>query len=900
MLPRRNGIVAPRWNSQTESMGPSLHLIGAAAANCNQAVPPPRAKIFLSIIGTLLLLLHTGCSSLGLPAIDPTGQQLFLPQPNSTTLTSPESCSLFPSPAFETPSTPPPCVQGFGPGCGGPSTSSCYDPHCNAFKDQGERGQIMMTPLRVVAPVGGEVVLLAGICGEDGYLVTREPMEWMLSPDSVGQFIEVGDEAKGKLISYDLDSLHGTNKVEKLAVDFARGKTSATEAMITRGTPSKSDDLIVRRGQTWISLTSPTPGTSYITALAPDSKVWDRRRVTAKVHWVQGQWQFPSPQNRADRESGVLTTLVTISEGVPAPNWKVVYRSLQPQVALFPNGTDTLEVRTNADGNATAELVQNNGAIGTALVSIEVVTPADSQMNTPEMVLGRGQTSVSWVAPRLSLFADGPPEAGIGQTLLYNFRIVNSGQLPATAAQARLTVPSGMRFIDASLQPANFTPSGASWDIGVLQPGQEVLISARCQAESESAYRVQFETRAEPNLYQVQSVSTNVFRPALDVTIRPTENRQEVEVGQTILMEIDVRNISNRPLTDVRVLVEAEPGLVEVNRRENSVLQTIPVLAGGEVKPIGINFLVQQPGPLRAKVSVSAPQNAFASAETSINGTAKPASGEQLQGGVYRNVESTVVQGEDIVFSLQATNNGPPLTGIRVYCDPDMTLQPKSIGGDGYDQQATTATQRMTWMLDRWETGQQRTFAGRFVAGQGGRTSRVRFTVTSLEGLSMTYDGAVDVTQSAIDATPPVTNPNNPTPNNPTPGSVLPPAEGSLGLQLIESGDPVKVNAESSYRLIIKNNTNQEDNAIDIQLSLPAGVDFVSIGSNLQQLRITNRTAEGIIRLEPINSLRGGETLTLSLRVIPRQPMTMQLKAFTRSVREPNGVETAVETTVIP
>jgi hypothetical protein len=126
------------------------------------------------------------------------------------------------------------------------------------------------------------------------------------------------------------------------------------------------------------------------------------------------------------------------------------------------------------------------------------------------------------------------------------------------------------------------------------------------------------------------------------------------------------------------------------------------------------------------------------------------------------------------------------------------------------------------------------------------------------------------------------------------------PAEGSLTLQLIESGDPVKVNAESSYRLILKNNTTQEDNAIDIQLSLPAGVDFVSIGSNLQQLRITNRTADGIIRLETINSLRGAETLTLSLRVLPRQPMTMQIKAFTRSLRQPNGVETSVETTVIP
>jgi uncharacterized repeat protein (TIGR01451 family) len=855
-----------------------------------------RCQAWWPLLVAFCAIIHSGCASFNIPAIDPTGQQLFLSQPNSTTLAAPENCTLFPSPAFQTPPTPPPCVQGFGPGCGGPSTSSCYDPHCNKFKDQGERGQIMMTPLRVVAPVGGEVVLLAGICGEDGYLVTREPLEWMLSPDSVGQFVEVGDDAKGKLISHDLsDSFHGKTSTEKLGIDFARGKTSSRESMITRGSPSKNDDLIVRRGQTWISLTSPTPGTSYITALAPDSKVWDRRRVTAKVHWVQGQWQFPSPQNRADRESALLTTLVTVSEGVPAPNWKVVYRSLQPQVALFANGSDTVEVRTNADGNATAELVQNNGAIGTAIVGIEVLTPADSQMNTPEMILGRGQTSVSWVAPRLSLFADGPPEAGIGQTLLYNFRILNSGQLPATAAQARLTLPSGMKFLDASLQPANFTPSGASWDFGTLQPGQEIIVSARCQAESESAYRVQFETRAEPNLYQVQSVSTNVFRPALDVTIRPTENRRETQVGETILMEIDVRNISNRPLTDVRVLVEADPGMVEVNRRENSVLQTIPILAGGEVKPIGINFLVQQPGTLRAKVSVSAPQNAFASAETSIMGVAQPASGEQLQGGVYRNVASSVVQGEDVVFSLQLTNTGPPLTGIRIFCDPDMSLQPKSIGGDGYDQQATTSTQRMTWILDRWETGQQRVFAGRFVAAQGGRTSRVRFTVTSLEGLSANYDGVVDVTQSLGDAT----SPRTPS-SDPAGGDMTTPAEGSLTLQLIESGDPVKVNAESSYRLILKNNTTQEDNAIDIQLSLPAGVDFVSIGSNLQQLRITNRTADGIIRLETINSLRGAETLTLSLRVLPRQPMTMQIKAFTRSLRQPNGVETSVETTVIP
>ena len=49
-----------------------------------------------------------------------------------------------------------------------------------------------MTPARIVAPVGAEVVVLAGICGNDGYYAMNQPLEWILSNDSVGQFIEVG------------------------------------------------------------------------------------------------------------------------------------------------------------------------------------------------------------------------------------------------------------------------------------------------------------------------------------------------------------------------------------------------------------------------------------------------------------------------------------------------------------------------------------------------------------------------------------------------------------------------------------------------------------------------------------------------------------------------------------
>ncbi|MGN6547617.1 MAG: hypothetical protein ACTHK7_21370, partial [Aureliella sp.] len=229
-------------HGQFERCTPALRLwAGSLRADraCNHRL---RSVVMCGIFWTLLIL--SGCSRF--PAIDPLGQSVFLPHPAATELRVPHlhardgNPGVLPQQAFPAPPPVPPCVDG-----------SCQEPHGihNLFKhkkeldakihahfqhkDPGKCGEIQLTPLRVVAPVGGEVLLLAGICGKDGYLVKREPLEWMLSPDSVGQFIEVGDDAKGKLCS----SLRPGPKVEKLDVDYARGRTSSRETLLTKGTP---------------------------------------------------------------------------------------------------------------------------------------------------------------------------------------------------------------------------------------------------------------------------------------------------------------------------------------------------------------------------------------------------------------------------------------------------------------------------------------------------------------------------------------------------------------------------------------------------------------------------------------------------------------------------------------
>ena len=131
-----------------------------------------------------------------------------------------------PKPAFPEPAAPPKCLTPapvttppeiaapVGPnepyvpsaGCNGACKDGppavlfgreCTQPGPLKLPKRGQRGCILLTPQKIVAPVGGEVILLSGICGTDGYLQMGEPLEWMLTPDSVGTFIQVGDDDPG-------------------------------------------------------------------------------------------------------------------------------------------------------------------------------------------------------------------------------------------------------------------------------------------------------------------------------------------------------------------------------------------------------------------------------------------------------------------------------------------------------------------------------------------------------------------------------------------------------------------------------------------------------------------------------------------------------------------------------
>ena len=194
---------------------------------------------------------------------------------------------------------------------------------------------VLIEPRETVAPVGSEVVLIAGVVGPDGYLRTNRRLEWSIAPGSVGP---VRGRRKGHGFC---DLLLGDFNWPRIVnATFAIGSTSRSNIRLNRGTCTPENDVFVLRGQGWITLTSPVEGTSHVTVVAPEVYSWDARIKSATVHWVDAVVQYPPPAINPAGTKHVFTTTVTRhSNQSPCENWRVRYEIVGgPPAGFSPAG----------------------------------------------------------------------------------------------------------------------------------------------------------------------------------------------------------------------------------------------------------------------------------------------------------------------------------------------------------------------------------------------------------------------------------------------------------------------------------------------------------------------------------------------------------------------------------
>ncbi len=612
--------------------------------------------------------------------------------------------------------------------------------------------ELIVTPRVTVAPVGSEVVLMAGVRGQDQYLITNQRVQWSIDQGGVGEFADIQPGSWCDFLVLDFTRPHKVNAT------YAVGSTSRQSVRLTRGTPSTDDDVCVRSGQTWISVTSPVEGTSSVTAFSSSVYGWEQRKQTATIHWVDAQWRFPPPAiNPAGTRHVFTTTVMRQTDQSPCAGWRVRYRIVDgPAAGFAPDGSQTVEVPTNAMGQASAEIFQQRPAPGTNRVGIEVIRPASH--GAQQIVVGAGSTMKTWSSPGVSVRKIGPAAAGVGSVVTYRIQVSNPGDMAAENVVVVDEIPEMMSFVGSN---PSATPSGRTlqWQLGRLGPGACRAIEVSLRAERPGSATSCVEATATGGLKARECVTTTLATVAAAPLGLKISGPDRAAVGDEVTFRILVTNPSDATNSDLVIKDRFDAGFQHAKAASPIERKLMP-LGPRQSVPVNITFRVASAGRLCHTVELLEKGAVRATAQgclTAVAGlpttpptkpptkpsgpsaeapapgqtpptrpTAPPAVSAKIAAPALRNV------GEMATFEFLVTNTGgQTLTNVKVVTEPPKELE-ASRATPGY---LPPVNNTLAWTIDSLLPGRSKQFQVEYRPLQAAAQACTRVRVTTEQGV---------------------------------------------------------------------------------------------------------------------------------------------------------------------
>lgn len=869
-------------------------------------------KLQNGLLGIYVLVWFGGCQSIRLPAIDPSGDSVFLTDQSTgllipeTGVSGPSPWSCLPEPAFSQPPSIPACdIPGQPPymvrgtrDCGPSCLDGCglKDKRHGKYQDPIKNGTLRVDPDRTVARVGTEVVLRAGLCGLDGYLVTKQPIEWTVSQESAGHIVSVGD-ASSSLTSFLPTSFYGNN-TRKYSGNYAVGKTSTTRERITRGTKNVQDDFDLAKGENWLSVTSPEAGVSHITVWAPNATNWDQRRKTVTINWVDAQWQFAEPVVVASGRPATLVTRVRRQSGAGAESMKVRYE-IEDDRAEFVGGGYVREVLVDTRGDATVELIQSGAQGGAVRVNMTLIRPPTSSSDLPDMILAKDVTTVTWAAPALQLrFTAGPSVTGQEDVAIYRFEVSNPGQSPITNAIVEVDpIPDGMQLVNAQPSPTASDPRRATWNIGDIDPSQVVKFELELRApNNNTGVNLCATVRCDEGLTDRECYQTKIFTSHLKLDV---ESEPSVIQGDVYELRINVTNTGPSALTGVRIEARFTEGLAHKfdENRELAVESLTP--NEGRIEPrqtvtLPIRFDAAVLGQQCVTVDVvdsTRDHNATINRCVQVQTPAAPPANARVRINVQGPPQ--LIVGEEDFYTIVVTNSSNvPLTQVEVFQEVSQELALVSSQPD-----ATTVRPGMFgWSIGQLGAGKSAKIETRISANAASPGAKVDVSVRTAEGRE---DHASMETRIVASQVRPEVQPEDPPGGNANAGAGAGADDGATapsGLHV--KIDRLAVNEEVGQPIVfivrLANRGNLADRDVELKVTLPESVVVARLPAS------AGRARNGIIRFDPIRTLRAGEkNVEYRIEVRPRVAGNLTIKAEVSSWRTPSPIEDTQTVTVL-
>lgn len=873
-----------------------------------------------------------GCAQVRVPAIDPTGARILAPY--DTTLANPvdssAGCRLFPRPAFSQPAAIPPCPEPppalpIAPGYGAvaapvlqPSVvcppavidpcapvltcpplvqgepecppAACYPapaviaapppvaaapPVARAAPVEG----LAVSPARVIAGVGTEVVFRAAF--DSGKGGCGKTVEWVLAEGSVGHLVDVGNDSHHFFCSHSKDRQTGTFKV---------GKALKKAQVLPRNPADPRDDLTLAPGESWVSVTSPTEGVSYVSALSPDVTGWNALRQTATVFWIDAQWALPLSTTVPAGGRHVLTTsLRRASTGAPIAGWIVRYQVVGgPPAGFGPTGAASADIPTDAAGAATVELVQASPQAGGTQVRIQVIRPAQSG-NLPEITVGEGLATIFWSAPGLAVNVTGPTQVALNGEANYRVEVSNPGDLVASGVVVTDAPPPGLAFVGSNPAGELFGER-LQWRIGDLPPKASRVIEIQMRAAAAGDVRHCVRANTADNVSAEGCALTRIFAQSLSVVIT---GPQQAQVGQTVTYQIDVTNSSDAPLDNVVVVDRFDAGIRHAQGELSPLSRNLGQIAPRQTQRLSLDFVVVSPGQWSHTLEATAAGGQRTVAQAWLTALQSAPAGEPaLQ--VRKTGPSQKRQGEVAEYIVEVVNTGEvTLTNVRV-----ADVSSPSLAAAEATPNFLVESGALVWNVPELAPRAMLRFQVNCNCLRPDPAAENSVTVTCDQNVTMADRVKTQILAAASPPAEP--EPDDPLPGRPPAGSrppTTPPAAvGELSVKVFDLSDPVRIGQKVTYSIAVTNARNVSDREIEVTIHVPRGMKVESLSKGMG----VRRTSEDgrIVYVTPIAELRAGEAVTGELVVTAVSPGAHTLLVRVVSQRTRTPIEVQEGTTV--
>lgn len=495
----------------------------------------------------------------------------------------------------------------------------------------------------VTNPVRTQHVLIATVYDEKNQARRSRRVEWML--EGVGNIIEVDESGFFPGRGFKTGTKHGVSY------------TDYFEHRLSRGNQNPNDDFIIRPGQTWCVLSSAVEGDSHLTVYAPGINDWEKSKIFVTIRWVDAQWEFPLPASvRAGSQHTFTTRVWRHTDKQPLANYQVRYRILDGPAATFlPSQTQETVVKTDISGNAHVSIAQIAPVFGVNRVGIEIIRPPDPTAPAGSgIVIARGETTIEWQAPALSLTQAAPPTAVLGQEFKVNTTISNPGRIELKAMTVTTQISDGIEYI-RSEPPAFKDGKQLTWTLGRLPPGQAHAIQTTYRALRAGSVTICAAVEDPENGLKDEKCATTVIgTPTLKVSI---VGPQTGMVGQPLTYQVTTANPGSGTADNVLLTAQFDPAL-EHETKANPLSLPLGPIAGGDSRSVPLVLTPRQPGNLKIQVAATATGGVSDQAEITVVV-------QQPQINITIDGPKKVFKDKAAEWTLQVNNPGDvPLTNV--------------------------------------------------------------------------------------------------------------------------------------------------------------------------------------------------------------------------------------------